>query len=332
VYDPWRYPEEWVVESYSPEGPQMLRHGDWFYMITAVGGTAGPPTGHMVIVARSKSLDGPWEDAPNNPIVRTESAHEKWWSRGHATLVEGPGGDWWTVYHGYENGFWTLGRQCLLAPVEWTEDGWIRAGGGDLSSPIAKPQGGAAVPHGQPLSDDFSTDKFGIQWGFYDPGPDEKQRVRYEDGALVLRGKGSTPADCSPLTFIAGDLGYEVTVECEISGGAWAGLLLFYNRRLYCGLGFSKDGFVMHRYGLERRVGAPEGLGRRLWLRVTNDRNIVTIHHSPDGENWTKFHVQMEVSGYHHNVAYDFLSLRPGIYAAGDGDVRFRNLVYRALP
>jgi beta-xylosidase len=332
VYDPWRYPEDWVVESFSPEGPKMLRHGDWFYMITAVGGTAGPPTGHMVIVARSKSLDGPWEDAPNNPIVRTESAHEKWWSRGHATLVEEPGGDWWMVYHGYENGFWTLGRQCLLAPVAWTDDGWIRAGGGDLSAPLSMPQGGSAVPHGQPLSDDFSTSKFGTQWGFYAPGPREMQRVRLEDQALVVSGKGSTPADCSPLTFIAGDLAYEVTVQCEVSGDAWAGLLLFYNRRLYCGLGYSKDGFVMHRYGLERRVGAPAGLGRRLWLRITNDRNIVTIHHSPDGEAWTRFYVQMEVSGYHHNVAYDFLSLRPGIYAAGDGEVRFRNLAYRALP
>jgi beta-xylosidase len=107
---------------------------------------------------------------------------------------------------------------------------------------------------------------------------------------------------------------------------------LFYNRRLYCGLGYSKDGFVMHRYGLERRVGAPAQLGGRLWLRITNNRHIVTIHHSPDGKRWSKFYVQMEVSGYHHNVSYDFLSLRPGIYAAGDGEVKFRNLVYRALP
>ncbi len=90
VYDPWKYPDEWVVEGFAPEGPKIMRRGDWFYLITAVGGTAGPPTGHMVIAARSKSIHGPWEDAPNNPIVRTWSAREKWWSRGHATLVEGP--------------------------------------------------------------------------------------------------------------------------------------------------------------------------------------------------------------------------------------------------
>src|SRR5690606_8105434 len=103
-----------------------------------------------------------------------------------------------------------------------------------------------------------------------------------------------------------------------------------YNDRLYCGLGFDEAGFVMHRYGLERRRS--EGAGkRRLFLRVENDRHIVTIHTSDDGASWDKFDVQMETSGYHHNVAYDFLSLRPAIYAAGEGTVRFRHLRYRAL-
>ena len=32
------------------------------------------------------------------------------------------------------------------------------------------------------------------------------------------------------------------------------------------------------------------------------------------------------------NVAYEFLSLRPALYAAGTGEVRFRNFKYRALP
>ena len=39
----------------------------------------------------------------------------------------------------------------------------------------------------------------------------------------------------------------------------------------------------------------------------------------------------MEVSGYHHNVAGDFLSLRPGIYVAGKGEARFADLRFRAL-
>ena len=49
------------------------------------------------------------------------------------------------------------------------------------------------------------------------------------------------------------------------------------------------------------------------------------------GRSRQKFDVQMEVSGYHHNVAYDFLSLRPALYSAGSGEARFSNFTYRAL-
>jgi len=164
VYDPWRYPENWDVEGFSPEGPKVMRHGNYFYMILAVGGTAGPPTGHMVIAARSRSIHGPWENAPNNPIVHTQSNTEQWWSRGHATLVAGPSNTWWMVYHGYENGYWTLGRQTLLDPIEWTDDNWFRARGGDLSGPIKKPRNEAIAQHGRALigkSADAIVDWFG---------------------------------------------------------------------------------------------------------------------------------------------------------------------------
>jgi len=329
VYDPWHYPESWVVETFAPEGPKVLRRGDWFYLILAVGGTAGPPTGHMVIVARARSIHGPWENAPNNPIVRTVAAAEKWWSRGHATAVEAPDGSWWLVYHGYENGFWTLGRQTLLDPAHWTKEGWLVADGGDLSRPLRKPGGGVrAGVHGVALSDDFAGG-LGSHWSFYDPSPDEPRRLRRESGGLVVSAKGTQPHDASPLTFVCGDLAYQFEVCIEVRGEAQGGVLLFYNRRLYCGLGFDAQRFTLHRYGLPRARVKPDG--RRLWLRVTNDRHIVTLHHSADGSAWVKFDVQMEVSGYHHNVAGDFLSLRPGIYVSGQGEAVFSHFRYRAL-
>jgi beta-xylosidase len=61
--------------------------------------------GHMVIAARSRSIHGPWEQPPRNPLVRTTRTDEKGWSRGHASLVEAPDGQWWAVYHGFENGY-----------------------------------------------------------------------------------------------------------------------------------------------------------------------------------------------------------------------------------
>lgn len=339
VYDPWRYPEDWVVETFAPEGPKIVKRGDYWYMTTAVGGTAGPPTGHMVIMARSRSIDGPWENCPHNPLIRTQSPREKWWSRGHATLFEGPNGTWWMFYHGYENGYWTLGRQALLEPVKWAKDGWPQPLGGDLSKALKKPANIAAQRHGMALSDDFSEDRLGTLWSFYDPSPDEQLRLTRRDRTLVMKGKGKTPSDCSPLTRIAGDQAYRITVDIETSDQAEGGMLLYYNRRLYAGLGFGPQGLVMHRYGLQRPRGAIPGQRdpgggpvRKLAIRLINQNNILTIHTSADDrQTWRKFDVQMEVSGYHHNVAYDFLSLRPALYAAGEGDVQFRNFTYEAL-
>jgi beta-xylosidase len=331
VYDGWKYPEEWIVESFSQEGPKILKRGDYYYMVLAEGGTAGPPTGHMIVAARSRTMEGPWENSPYNPIVRTRSASERWWSKGHGTLVEGPRGEWYLVYHAYENGFYTLGRQTLLDPVEWTSDGWFRTAGHDVASPIPKPAG-EPVPHGLRLSDDFTTNKMGIQWSFYDGDEGDRSRYRYEGGSLILKAKGTTPADSSPLWFVAGDHAYEIEVEIDADRDAVAGVLLFYSRRLYAGIGFSPAGLILHRYGTERPIDKPSHLSRRVHVRLRNDRHIVTIQFSADGRTWERFGTSMEVSGYHHNVAYDFLSLRPALYAAGGGEVRFRGFKYRALP
>ncbi len=331
VYDPWRYPDEWTVESFSPEGPKITRRGDYYYLITAVGGTAGPPTGHMVIAARARSIHGPWEHCPHNPIVRTKSAREKWWSRGHATLIEANDGAWWMAYHGYENGFWTLGRQMLLEPIDWGADGWPIPRGGDLSRPLRLPVAGPPAPHAQALSDAFTTDRLGTLWSFYDPGTDESARFSRRADGLHLAAKGKTPADASPLGFICGDLSYEVEADIEIGAGTEAGLLLFYSKRLYAGLGFDASGLVMQRYGRLRRAKAPANFGPRLSLRLRNARNIVTLHTRTPSSDWDKFGVQMEVSGYHHNTDGDFLSLRPALYASGTGAAHIRRVTYRAL-
>ncbi len=331
VYDPWRYPSDWVVESFSPEGPKVVAHGGWFYLISAVGGTAGPPTGHMVVAARSRSIHGPWENCPANPLVHTMSETERWWSRGHASLVEGPAGDWWAIYHGYEAGYWTLGRQALLDHVEWTPDGWFRMTGGDLSQPLPKPKGGSGVAHYMPLSDRFDDLSLGAKWSFFRPSADEPARIRTADNVLHLRAAGTAPVDSSPLLLIAGDTAYRFECDVEIDPGTTAGLVLFYDDKLYCGLGFDDRRFVTHQYGMERGR-PPNDYGRRMTVRVTNDRHIVTFDTSVDGgRTWTRFDRGMEVSGYHHNVRGGFLMLRPGLYAAGEGEARFRDFRFSAL-
>ena len=206
----------------------------------------------MVIVARSPSVHGPWENAPHNPIARTWSADEAWWSRGHATILDAPDGSWWMVSHGYANGYRTLGRQALLEPIEWTEDGWPVAAASDVGAPLAKPvaSGSGSVPVAVPApTDDFSAPAWGERWVFDNPGPDEQGRARFGDG-LVLDAKGASPSDSSPLTTWAMDDAYEVEVRRSRCGDdATGGLLLYFNDRMF------------YRHGLGRRV--PAQLRRR---------------------------------------------------------------------
>ena len=339
VYSGWPIPEGYIIEGFALEGPKVLRRGEWFYLFSGQGGTAGPPTSHMVVVARSRSINGPWENAPQNPIVRTVDRDEPWWSRGHGTVVEGPDGSWWIVYHGYENGFRTLGRQMLLEPIEWTSEGWPRATGGDLSRALPKPRGAVAGSHGVALSG-FTSDMFETRLQFFGPNKTYLDRAQIRAGALTLAGQGTGPADSSPLLFVAGDRSYEVSLEVEIQGDSTAGLTLFYNDKLFCGLGVGPGQMhayrigpgQMHAYRIGQEERWPPGAktdARRLYLKAINDENVVTFYHSPDGRTWKKER-SFEVAGYNHNVADGFLSLRPGFYATGTGKAVFRNLSYRA--
>ncbi len=333
VYDGWAYPEDWDVEGFSQEGPKILRHGGYYYMVLAEGGTAGPATSHMIVMARAKNLLGPWENSPYNPVVHTESPEERWWSRGHGTLVEGPDGEsWYLVYHGYEKGYHTLGRQTLLEKVTWTDDGWVKTSGRDVAAPMPIPAGGAAVKSGMPLSDDFSTDRIGTEWAFYRPTGPVADRYRYEDGALVLKAGGTSPKDSPVMSLVAPDRAYAVTLELEKSEGATAGLLLFYNERLFVGLGFSDGALIEYRRGEVKELPLPEGLGRHLFLRIKNDHNVVSLYYGPDGKTWTRYRLLFEVSGYNHNVMGEFLALNPAILAAGTGEVRLLDFSYSALP
>jgi xylan 1,4-beta-xylosidase len=328
VYTGWNYPADWVVEAFALEGPKILRKDGWFYIIAAEGGTAGPPTSHMVIAARSRSIHGPWENCPQNPIVHTESAAERWWSRGHATPVQGPNGDWWLVYHGYENGYRTIGRQTLLEPMEWTEDGWPRAKGGNLAGSFPIP--GKAEPKvvaGQPLSDDFSVDTLGTRLAFFSLRDGYLERVGYGPTGLVVEGNGTGPADSSPLAFIAGDHSYEIRVELELEGDAQAGLLEFYSPRAFTGLGFDEKRGYSYTGMASFGPGTQAGIGRRFHLKLANNDNVVSFSHSADGEDWT-LAFSAEVSGYNHNVAGGFLSLRPALYVSGKGKATFRKLQY----
>ena len=107
-----------------PEGPHLYRHGDYWYLLIAEGGTE---RGHAVTIARGPSPSGPFESCPANPILTRRSTDSPVQSTGHADLVEMAGGGWGIVYHGVRprgtSPEWhVLGRETYADLVAWHDD------------------------------------------------------------------------------------------------------------------------------------------------------------------------------------------------------------------
>lgn len=319
-FDPWPMPMDWNIECTCLEAPKLFRRGEYYYLTVAQGGTSGPATSHCVISARSRSLEGPWEYSPYNPIARTRDIGEKWWSKGHGRLVEAADGSWWMTLHAYENGFRTLGRHTLLLPIEWTPNGWFHVPAGIADDKaIALPwRPAAALP--RQLSDDFNSAELRMHWQFwkgYDPG-----RFRTGDAQLVLNAHGTSAADTSVLTCISGDHTYTVEVDVEIEPGCEAGLLLFYNEAHSLGLRLGPAGIGFRKQG-DLRAPATRAL-----LRIVNDRQEAAFFYKCGAQPWARVREAADMSHYHTNNFGGFLDLRPALYAAGAGRAIFRSFRY----
>ena len=320
VYKGWEYPKEWKTEGFFLESPKIVKKDGWFYKVSAQGGTAGPATSHMAVAARSKSIHGPWENSPYNPIVHTYSADEHWWSKGHGTLVDDVNGNWWIVYHAYEKGQYPLGRQTLIEPIEWTQDGWFR------TAKTATPLPPSSFAGGMELSDDFSGPQLGIQWTAWRDW--DAQAIHLKSGTLHLKGKGTDPKDGRLLLTTATDPSYNLEVEVTVENGGSGGLVLFYNEKAYAGI--VSDGREATVYQNASKTDThPNTIGNHFFLRISNRQNICEMQISGDGREWTTLQSGVDVSGFHHNHFKGFFALRPGLLATGGGEVKFRNFRYQ---
>lgn len=329
VFDGWKIPREWSIECFCMEGPKLVKRGDYYYLTVAEGGTAGPATGHMVVSARSRYPIGPWENSPYNPILRTTNPSEQWCSQGHGTIFEAKYGKWWMLYHSYENGYYNMGRQAMLIPIEWTPDGWWRIPKGiNASKPIKLPAG-ANPQKRTPLSDDFSNKMLSPQWQFY--GEYDPLRYSIEDGAIAISAKGHSIADCSPMLCVPQDHSYMIDVEITTSHGAQGGLALFYNPAFASGIIADSTNILSNLRGWQFVTEKDVFEGGHVFLRLINYENTVDMFYSTDGTTWTKTENSFSVSGLHHNVLSGFMSLRIGLCAIGEGIVRFDNFTYSPL-
>lgn len=113
------------------ESPHLYRFGEYYYLVEAEGGTE---YGHMANYARSKSIWGPYEAYPNNPVLTNRNlGGYQIQAAGHGDILEDANGNWWFVHlafrqiHQWQT-YHHLGRETCLVPVHWQDDGWFTMG------------------------------------------------------------------------------------------------------------------------------------------------------------------------------------------------------------
>jgi alpha-N-arabinofuranosidase len=159
------------------EGPHLFKVGTQYYLIAAEGGTGDQ---HSEVVFRSRSVWGPWEPSPANPILTQRhldpARRFPVTSTGHASFVRTPKGEWWAVFLGarpYAGDFYNTGRETFLLPVTWS-NGWPQILAGNAPVPYAhrRPDlrpapGSAAMKQGNFIErDDFDGATLARYWTF----------------------------------------------------------------------------------------------------------------------------------------------------------------------
>ncbi|MCR4587947.1 MAG: glycoside hydrolase family 43 protein [Lachnospiraceae bacterium] len=117
------------------EGPNIFKHGDYYYLVVAEGGTRYK---HCTCVLRSRSLTGPYVADPNNPVLTSADQEDCLLQRaGHSQAVQGADGNWYMSHlcsRPVERNS-ILGRECAIQNIEWTEEGWFKISANDCGKP-----------------------------------------------------------------------------------------------------------------------------------------------------------------------------------------------------
>lgn len=316
------------------EGPHIYKIGDYFYLMAAEGGTADQ---HSETIYRSRTVEGPYEPGPRNPILTQRDLPtdrpERVEATGHADMVQLPDGKWWGVFlatRPFAGQSTLLGRETFLLPVEWI-DGWPRflAPGKAVSLTVKRPTLPVSSQTPRAYREEFSV-PLGIQWlSLRTPGTVQRWAVDQRAGQLVLAPGDRAASSGSPafvgrrLTDPAAEITTQVIGDDQ---GNFAGLLAFMdeNHFLACG---REDGAIVAR--LRKAADEPEQgveVGRvadagsnDVELRLNIDGGIATCAARARKGVWRQVGGPINVEPLSSIHAELFTGLVVGLYAAPSG-------------
>jgi alpha-N-arabinofuranosidase len=262
----------------SPEGPHLYKKGGFYYLLIAEGGTE---YGHMVTVARARSPWGPFESNPRNPVFTHRNFKSSpLQATGHADLVQAHDGNWWAVFHGIRPATRQAhhtGRETLLAPVTWSEDGWPVFNGTGTVTPRMDVK--TLPPRPWPAEarrDDFAAHALAHAWSFVRNLDPARFSLSERPGWLRLKGSSVTldDAEAPPVAVLRRQqhLDAEAVTRLDFKPareGEEAGLAIRQNERHHYEIGVrraqggsgGREVYLRYRVGGLTTVAAAQGIG-----------------------------------------------------------------------
>jgi len=313
------------------EGPNIFKKDDYYYLMTAEGGTS---YGHTVTLARSKDIWGPYEVHPDKYIIRAEGSESPIQKAGHASVCCNEEGRWYMAYlcsRPLSNGRCNMGRETAIQEVEWKEDGWLYLKNGgklpDLEFTVA-------------TEDDTLTEKKRKHYTFenkdflkdfkYLREPFENGRFSLTQNMGMLRMYGresiNSVIEQSVLVRRQTEHDFSAIVEMEFdpqNSGNMAGIVYRYNERhqYYCYMTKDEEySFVVGCIGIDGF--AYDTLAREHQIKVKSNHIYlkVEIHDitgqfssSEDGETWRNVGNSFDASQLSDDYAIGFTAAMVGM-------------------
>ena len=307
------------------EGPNLYKHGGWYYLMMAEGGTGW---NHGISMARSKNILGPYELDPQ-PLLLTsrDDAARPLQKAGHGELVETAAGEWYLAHlasrplktgagknplspdqtpaaNAHAGNRCMLGRETCLQRVEW-RDGWLRLAGGGATPlvEIAAPRDHPARPWPEPPGrDHFDASASGVEWSSPRVPADEIwMSLRERPGWLRLRGRDSLHSlfEQSLLARRVGHFRFIAETHLEFEPDNFmqsAGLICYYDTRTHFYLRVTRDeargkvlGIVLTDDGAYDELAESEIVvndWKQFFLRAEVCFDKLQFSASPDGNGW----------------------------------------------
>lgn len=304
------------------EAPHLYRENGYYYLLTAEGGTMFE---HHATMARSKNIDGPYENHPDNPLISSWPYPKIALQRaGHGSFVETQNGEWYFVHLTSrptkapgdvlltDRGYSQLGRETAIQKVEWKDDWPYIVDGNYPKVYIEAPD----LPEKKweldvKITDHFDSNQLGKQWQTLRIPASEFASLTDNPGHLRLYGAGGFSNLHKQALVARRWQAFEFEAETKVDFDPvtfqqQAGLVNYYNTKNWSSIHVTWDeekGKIIDLYVSERNnvsnplgdniIKIPEDV-ESVWFKATVDQYTYYYSYSFDGKNWEKLPVTLD--------------------------------------